>query len=248
LKQLDISTGSYTTIFTIERSFTTPPHSGINACGINPIDSIIYCSVQAGAGNYYLCRIDNSSISFVARLPGSEFYASGAFGADGTFFIAYNNATSKQANIYTLEGLDEMPGYGSLSDAIPNFDYLKPYTDPAMPTFADFAFLHADLEGTGSQDYLVAMNPKLVIVRVSSTPYQTWSFFVGASGQHNGFGAAWGFDGEVYFASNAGLGVYHLDVASVDLVAQTAKVEVVGASAETQSNDGLNCLPYRSPW
>merc|ERR1712190_705155 len=121
LKALEISSGTYTTMFEIPKSWIEAKYSSINACGINPVDSIIYCSIGFAKVGYYLCRIDRNDIAVVAKLPNTDFFASGTFGSDGTYYIANNNAETKEAWLYTLKGVHELDGYSEVTAPVANF-------------------------------------------------------------------------------------------------------------------------------
>ena len=54
--------------------------------------------------------------------------------------------------------------------------------------------------------------------------------------------------GEVYVASNDGLGVFKIDMASVNVAAKTITANYVVASVTTNMNDAMNCLLIDDPF
>jgi len=63
-----------------------------------------------------------------------------------------------------------------------------------------------------------------------------------------GYGAGWNFNGQLFFASNEGKGVYEIDKHSINIEEKTVSFRKVGESATTSLNDGANCLEAPSPW
>merc|ERR1712142_210110 len=62
------------------------------------------------------------------------------------------------------------------------------------------------------------------------------------------YGAAWNFEGRIFFSANSGAGVYEVLLDTIDLTAGTAQLNLVGKSDPTKNNDGMNCpaapIPY----
>ena len=70
---------------------------------------------------------------------------------------------------------------------------------------------------------------------------------LGLPNDNSAYGAAWAYQGRIFFASNDGEGVYEADVASIDLEGKHVAFEKVGSSAPTNHNDGLNCMVSPAP-
>eukprot|EP00747_Dinoflagellata_sp_TGD_P148447 gnl/TRDRNA2_/TRDRNA2_176924_c6_seq8.p1 gnl/TRDRNA2_/TRDRNA2_176924_c6~~gnl/TRDRNA2_/TRDRNA2_176924_c6_seq8.p1 ORF type:complete len:295 (+),score=56.43 gnl/TRDRNA2_/TRDRNA2_176924_c6_seq8:87-887(+) len=199
---------------------------------------------------YFLARIDDTAIAFVAKLPGGSMFPAGAFGADGTFYIA-SNAAGK-AKLYSFAGLAGLTGYASIDDPLKDFSAAVPFTDANLPAMADLVLVQADIEKIGvQQDFLLSFTNRLVVILISSKPYKVWNLPVsGLEGvsKQLGWGAGWNFKNKVYFSSNAGAGVYQIDLTSINLGSKTANIVKAGTSEATTSNDGLNCPSVDSPF
>lgn len=80
---LDIPSGKYEKIFEVKKDWTKPKFNVINACSINPIDSILYCAMRINrARASFVVRVDTKKVAFVARVPwawASEFDSAGTF-------------------------------------------------------------------------------------------------------------------------------------------------------------------------
>jgi len=239
IKALDIATGKYDVVMEVEKSLTKPRFRLINACGVNPIDSIIYCAV-AFQRKGYLARIDSKQIGFVAKLPDKTIY-SGEFDEHGNYY--FNGR--KQRALFKIPSVHKLPASASqysLRDE--NFVMVA-----KTPLGFDLAVVDADFEGTGVGTYVMSLRGKtLQVVRVSSDPVKVWALKGLGLGGGGGWGATWNFKKEIFFANNKGAGVYQLDLAAVNLKAKTAKFVKAGSSHATNSNDGLGCPHGRSPF
>jgi len=236
ISSLDIPTGEYMKIFEIKRDWTKPKFDRINACSINPVDSIIYCIMQVQRSNLVV-RIDMEKVAFVAQVRWSW---AAAFDSAGTFYYGNSDGLFAIANIASLDGK------GSPYGGVPK------YNTAIVKGFMgnDVAVIDADLEGRGKKTYAIgALNEKVAIARLSGGESKRWILSTkGMPSDEDGFGAAWNFKSELYFASNSGKGVYHLDLGSINLEKQEVSFVKAGESMETTSNDGLGCPKGRSPF
>eukprot|EP00419_Tripos_fusus_P050463 CAMPEP_0172824952 /NCGR_PEP_ID=MMETSP1075-20121228/18344_1 /TAXON_ID=2916 /ORGANISM="Ceratium fusus, Strain PA161109" /LENGTH=602 /DNA_ID=CAMNT_0013666315 /DNA_START=230 /DNA_END=2038 /DNA_ORIENTATION=- len=239
IKALDVATGKYELVLEVEKSLTRPAFSKINACGINPVDSIIYCAMDFQR-KAFLARIDSSGVGFVAKLPSKGQY-SGDFDEKGNFYF----------NGKKLMKLSEV----HLLPAAPVQYSVKKQTWKVVSDIqlgGDMAIVDEDIEGTGVHTYVMSLIDKeLKVVRVSPEPAQTWTVKTRTLKGRlpaGGWGAAWKFKNDIYFANDEGRGVYHLDIASINLQEKTASFEKAGDSVAMSSNDGLGCAHARSPF
>jgi len=233
---LDIPTGEYKEIFEIKKDWTKPKFNFINACSINPVDSIIYCIMKVQRSNLVV-RIDTEKVAFVAQV---QWAWAAAFDSAGTFYYGNNGGLCAIANIASLEGK------GSPYSSVPK------YHEAVVKGFPgnDVAVIDADLEGSGKKTYAIgALNEEVVIASVSDGESKRWILSTkGLPIDEKGFGAAWNFKSELYYASNSGKGVYQLDVGSINLAKEEVSFVKAGKSMETNSNDGLGCSKGRSPF
>jgi hypothetical protein len=63
-----------------------------------------------------------------------------------------------------------------------------------------------------------------------------------------GFGAGWNFQDEVFFSRNNGDGVFQINSNSIDIKNKNYRMRVVGRSAKTNQNDGMNCMDAEPPF
>ena len=83
---LEVTTGKYKRLFEVPPSRTSPAHTGVNGCSINPADSILYCFVMTSA--LYVARIDASTVSIVGKVGNGAISNgnNGVFDDDGSLF------------------------------------------------------------------------------------------------------------------------------------------------------------------
>jgi len=234
---LDIPTGDYKEVFEVKKAWKGQ-FTKINACSINPVDSIIYCVMQVQRGKNSVVRIDTKKVAFVATV---EWSWAAAFDSAGTFYYGNGDGLFSMANIASLEGKEsvyQVPKMGEMEAIV------------EKPMGADVAIIDADLEGSGKKTYAIGtLKEKVAIARVSGRESKRW--ILSAKGLPAGettWGAAWNFKSELYYASNSGKGVYQLDLGSVNLEKKEITFVKAGKSMETNSNDGLGCPKGRSPF
>jgi len=237
IKALDVATGKYEVVLEVEKSLTKPEFSKINACAVNPVDSIIYCAMDFQR-SAYLTRIDSNEVSFVAKLPKKGMYSAG-FDEKGNFYFN-GKKLQKLAEVQNLAGKPiqyQVRGRKWQTVSETKLGY-------------DLVLVDGDLEGTGVHTYAMSLtNQELTVVRVSSEPAESWTLKgKDLPAGDMGWGAAWIFKKDIYFANNEGEGVYQLDVGSINLKDKTVTFNKAGDSMATNSNDGLGCPHARSPF
>jgi len=255
-KQLIIETGEYETLFKIPFERTSPPLNRLNSCGINPLDSIIYCATTTSEPDkkHYIVRVDKDKFEFVAKIPARGF--SGTFSASGTYYWG------GESKLWFVTGLNTFKGYPKQDD-VGLKDLLNMVAFIPAPEQTDLrlgmdlvAVTGVDLDDSGDDaEYLVSLHagwgsekPTVTFTKAKlDTGFvKTWwneVTFIDADPK-GGFGAAWNYNGRLYFTHNAGSGVYEVNVDQLSSAegAAPVKVKKVGISAKTGWNDGLNCI------
>lgn len=237
---LKIATGKYEKMFNISSvKYEAWGIGKVNSCAINPADSKMYCTMKLSKmRRCVLARIDDEDVSFVARVKCG--FVSGTFDAGGNLY--YNN--NKQLwTIYNAKSYDDKEKPFSIPD------FRKDSNFPVENLGYDIATMEADFDGKGKATYVVGLkDSSLTMVRISSNSYKTFKLKATGETAEGGFGAAWNFNNQLYFANNDGKGVYQLEMDSVDLKAGSAKMVKVGSAMETNNNDGLGCPKGVSPF
>jgi len=233
---LDIPTGKYKMVFEVKKEWTKPKFKKINACGINPVDSIIYCVMDVMRNRKYVVRIDTEKVAFVARV---NWAWAAAFDSSGNFYMSGDKFTA-------LPKVANLDGVAGPFDKMPDMRKSSPLVKGKMGN--DLTVVEANLEGKGKQTYAIGVDgAKVLIARVSGGETKKWSLT--AKGLPNaGWGAAWNFRSELFFASNKGDGVFQLDLGNINLAKGEVKFVKAGKSMETGSNDGMGCPKGRSPF
>jgi hypothetical protein len=161
--------------------------------------------------------------------------------------------------LYTIPAGQDVSGQGA---GFINFQVTN------VGSFEDLVIYEGELSGVaGAQTYSMSLNYKtqpgydltLYIAQVNGAqPASVYEVItsggpagVGPPGTNPKFGSGWQFkDGNIYFATNDGGGVYQVDVSSIDLTGLTATLSNVGPfnDAGTDKIDGFNCMDKTSPW
>jgi len=247
--ELDTEKGEYKEIWRVPYNKTDPEWMDINACGINPIDSKVYCAIFASGA--FIIRLDEKTIEFVAKLP-YWIFNSGAFGPSGNMYLS--NAWGK---IVVAPDLAAQPGYTDLkADKKKLLDLGKaPKTQPdGWFQTSDLVAVQYDFGGTaGEGEYVMsAYGPHLQVAKYDlekSEFSNSWKLDVSPSRWDNVYGAGWNFNSRLYFASNRGSGVYEipLDVIDLDSDEKIEMPKIIGNEASL-NNDGFNCMQMGSPF
>jgi hypothetical protein len=233
-----------TTVFTIPYARSNPPFERLNACGINPVDNILYCIIEINSpisSVSYLVRIDASQVEFVAKMPSWSWTA--AFAADGTYYFAY------EKKYYKVTGASEMMGYTD-QNATELTDLGSLSSFASEWSAADMVVVSADLDGSGKADYIMTLanNGRLRVIRATGTP-KSWLLQSKPElpKANQSYGAAWAYQNRVFFSQNSGGGIFEAFVDSIDLLAGTIVFERVGPSVAKGSTDGMNCINIELP-
>lgn len=251
--QLNVETGEYAFLYSIPYTIVDGKFTELNACGTNPLDSILYCVMFAKGP--YIVRLDNSSVEFVARLPWHT-YNTAAFAPSGTFFVA-----TKNADFHVVEDLDKQKGY-SFADrkSVLDLRSSKRHKPAGFFSSADVVIVNKDLQGNGIEEYIfILYGARLQIAKYDPDKKeftQSWKVKVRPPRWDNIYGAGWNFQNRVFFASNRGSGVYEIELNSN--ITNGLKngfpddfqlyLKKIGLSAPVGQNDGFNCMNAPSPW
>ena len=237
VKQLDIASGEYTEIYSIPFD-RTPPFTGLNAVGINPVDSIVYGLMKLSTDAAYLVRFDAQNVAFLARVP--ELSAAGGVDDEGTF------VWEKGTHFYAIYGIAEMEGFANPNDAV-DLSQINPVVS-GLTNVSDIATVRVDL-GDGEGSYAMGVTPgRQLRIFGYDDPMGVWSVaLTDSDGSTAGipetdFGAAWSHDDRIYFGANSGAGVYEVLIDTIDLDAGTATARKVANSQATAWNDGTTCV------
>lgn len=262
VSQLSVETGVYNRIFSIPLRRPKFAMAEINSVAVSPRDLKAYMTALVDGVDYYLLRFDQVNVELIAKLPHPSRYGirkafsynTGGFSTSGRYCLVIKG---KKQVLFFVEDLHGYAGYESRKySEIPDLTTtLTGFTLSNADLIADVAVVSMDLDGTGQvADYAFMLDRKLVlyVVKLSIPAYRLWRVTTTGVGltpaSENGFGAAWSYEGRVFFASNAGGGVFEVDTKSMDLIAETVIMRHVGKSEATTDNDGMNCLGAKSPW
>mmetsp|Transcript_100544 Transcript_100544/g.174577 ORF Transcript_100544/g.174577 Transcript_100544/m.174577 type:complete len:640 (+) Transcript_100544:114-2033(+) len=244
---LDVKTGKYTQIFDIPFDRIKGGYKDLNACGVNPSDSRLYCHMKTKK-NSMVVRLDENIVEFVAKLPPST-YNTGGFSPLGEFFIA-----NGWSYFVVVKDLNSTKGYLDETDKgiLDLKKTLKKKQPEGFGRSGDCVVVYDDLEKTGTKaSYLfVLYGKKLSIAKWLGDSFgKTWIIEVDPDREDTVYGAGWSFGGRVMFASNEGRGVYQIPMDELDLSTK-AKLTLtkVGNSDPNGNNDGINCLNAMDPW
>jgi len=260
---LDIGdTGEYTTVCQI-------PGLCLNGCGINPVDNFIYCRAwNTGSGTFWsgpivrnnLVRITCPGLTTftpgVAPVTGSACFLgrydnpiAASFGVNGNYYwrdstnIWYLNTTS----------LQELTASETPSNSRTQIDNkrVEAIQNGVSNRLADFTVVNRDLLGQGKANYLVGCerNRQVVIHNLddqTEAPVSlTMSPIDGSIIPSIASGAQWFWTGTVphtYCAFNNEGGVQVIELDTINLGDGTVNTGKVSESADTNSNDGMNCV------
>ena len=238
VKELNPASGEYRPIYSIPFN-RTPSFTGMNAAGINKVDSTAYALMSLNPTSPYLIRFDAQEVLFVAKMP--EFSAAGDVDEAGNFVWIKN--TNKTLSV--LPDIANMEGFKDPADA-PDMSDWGPELESVQAPASDIATMIYDF-GDGEGDYAMGLVGNNLYVYRYDDPLQAWIIKVTIPGVSNSpkpegaFGAAWSHEDRIYFASNKGLGVYEVMVPTIDFESKTAEIRKVANSDATAWNDGMNC-------
>lgn len=261
--RLDLTSGQYKPVCRINGHC-------LNACGIDPVSSHIYCSNRPGSENLMRvdCNINNEDIFASTYTPVSGtvcFFGklqttfAGNFDIDGNFWFKeaiFNQ--QNQGNIYEIEEttISGLPT-GSSTPIFSSFvtgGETPLLTRNGLGVVDDLNVVTLDL-GNGLQKYVTGcVGNKVAFQQVTGTLMGVNPIFLDMVGEDPGTGddssgAQWLFDGRIFCAYNDGTsGVIEILLNSINL--GTGKVDAIRVSDSnpTNSNDGLNCLKSRPPF
>ena len=238
VKELNPASGEYRPIYSIPFN-RTPSYTGMNAAGINKVDSIAYALMGLNSTSTYLVRFDAQEVLFVAKMP--DMTAAGDVDEVGNFVWTKNT----KRTLSVLPDITNMEGFKDPADA-PDMSDWSPTLESVDATASDIATMIYDF-GEGEGNYAMGLRGKNLYVYRYDDPTQAWIIKVtipegSTSPIPDGpFGAAWSHEDRIYFASNKGLGVFEVMIPTIDFESKTAEIRKVANSDPTGWNDGMNC-------
>ncbi|MEC8948009.1 MAG: hypothetical protein VX897_06775, partial [Actinomycetota bacterium] len=205
VKQLDLTSGGYSLIYSSPFNPTAPAFELLNAVGLHPVDRVAYGLMKFSDETSYLVRFDDQDVAFLAKVPHSP---AGTVDDDGSFLWATSDG------LYRIEDVQSLSGFGTRGAAT-DLSAISPMIGVAADTW-DLAAVRVDL-GDGEAPYAMGFtgSRQLRIYRYDDSPGSWLLAATTADGSNSaiplsGFGAAWSHDGEVFFAANSGHGVYEV--------------------------------------
>ena len=238
VKELNPASGEYRPIYSIPFN-RTPSYTGMNAAGINKVDSIAYALMGLNSTSTYLVRFDAQEVLFVAKMP--DMTAAGDVDEVGNFVWTKNT----KRTLSVLPDITNMEGFKDPADA-PDMSDWSPTLESVDAAASDIATMIYDF-GEGEGNYAMGLRGKNLYVYRYDDPTQAWIIKVtipegSTSPIPDGpFGAAWSHEDRIYFASNKGLGVFEVMIPTIDFESKTAEIRKVANSDPTGWNDGMNC-------
>lgn len=245
LQYLDIPTGTYQLYYEVKKSWTDPPFNCINSCAINPLNNVIYCTMEINNRGSFLVTIDKTKVGYVAKVPGWMY--AGTFDMQGTFYM-YGSA-----GLSYIENVVKMPIYESYNQLGGGQRYNGPHKLEEK-LGADLVVVTANLgvQGKGQKQYLMSVRDGhlLVVLFSGDNSIAQWKLVgEGLPESEQTWGSAWNFRNKIYFAPDSGAGVYQLLTSSISLTKGTpAKFKKAGKSQTTTWNDGFSCITDISPF
>ena len=234
IKELNPASGEYRPIYSIPFN-RTPSYTGMNAAGINKVDSIAYALMSLNSTSTYLVRFDAQEVLFVAKMP--YMTAAGDVDESGNFIWTKNS----EKTLSVLPDITNMEGFKDPADA-PDMSNWSPTLESVDATASDIATMIYDF-GEGEGNYAMGLRDKNLYVYRYDDPTQAWVIKVSipqgsTSPIPDGpFGAAWSHEDRIYFASNKGLGVFEVMIPTIDFESKTAEIRKVANSDPTVWND-----------
>lgn len=248
----------------------------LNACGVNPIDGKAYCAMKTVGLGHYVIRLDSAGdFGYVAELPGTrgnaaDFSDSGEYyykatGIDGTLFLTISGLDTLQAFDDPTEAaiLTSEKPYSWIGDSTESGEVLFSGVSDYVVISGAYNFGGTVVEreyGIGlSNDPVSSWNPAaptdnrhtLVVFWISDQINKRYDFrqfaIIGSADSTDGYGAAWNYDGRVFFSNNGG-GVFEVFLGTIDISTFEARIGEIGPSVVTSQNDGLNCRSAPLPF
>merc|ERR1712008_579227 len=265
-KVMHLNNGSYGEVVNVNlEKFSSKKGEGLirsmNSCAINPMDDILYCSMEIyGKGSFLVAIDQENNMGFVNKLLGFRYAAS--------FDNADNYYTNGQKGFSMIGGVSKKTKYATFDNLhnnlkgrhegeIPQSLYIK---DKDKMTFnadcelgQDFA-LYTYIETVKSEtkdgyaassasvvEKLASLkNNKLLLIDIKGPPFEVDILDTNVETGPGGirvWGAAWNFGGAIYFAADDRKGFWSLE----KIENGKGFFEKKGEANKIDWNDGFTC-------
>jgi len=249
------ASGTYSPIYTIPYSHSSPAYKFMNSVGINPLDSIPYGCLLLGdrPSDLYIVRFNDEKFEYLVKIPGAHDPIAGTFTSTGQYFwIDAPEDQYKDPILYSTSDLNTMVGYANPSQA-PTWSNYQGFKLTDFRQIADIVPLKYDIDGDGkTNEYIMGMNREMeaAVIEWGGADSKVWKFSTDDVLDRKkhlwNFGAAWNFENRIFFSSNDGIGVF--EAVKIDLQAMDISLAKVGNSQKIYNNDGFNCWNVNSPF
>ena len=208
----------------------------VNACGINPQDSTLYCIVTYGS-NVFVMRVDELQSEFVAQLPDGTSVLTAAFTLDGTLYYAGDTSIS------SLEGVGSFAGSAGSLPSTQIWGSLPSVAHGIVPSQVGGMVVYtADLDGSGVSTYVISLVPSGLLLWREGSGFQSFAVQGAVAGI---YGLAWQFGSRVFFASSSQMDIVEVFPGSLDFTAMTVQAQRVLALDLPELIGGVNCQSSR---
>jgi len=259
--------GSYEPVLTIwPKKATVPPFRSLNACGFNPINSVMYCALVITNRGTYLVSVDpDGTIGYVDKLRGSRYAAT--FDNEGNYYcmgkdyhVAVVPKVQDRKVFSSWSGLDahvhEEPWKSKIGEKIVKVkEYGRMTERPHLG--ADFAYFEADVRGRGKERFLASLTQDVMkLLCISCDPFEVDTLKIQATnlpawptGKPRVWGTAWAYRNttSIYFSADDGVGLYVTSDLSFKWNEKKVWLNRAGNAESTPWNDGLSC-GVEEPW
>jgi len=259
-------TGSYDPVLTILPEKTVPKFRSLNACGFNPINSVMYCALVITNKGTFLVSVDpDGTIGYVDKLRGSRYAAT--FDNEGNYYcmgkdyhVSVVPKVQDRMVFSSWSGLDahvwDEPWKSKIGEKIVKVkEYGKTTESPHLG--ADFAYFEADVRGKGKERFLASLTQDVMkLLCISCDPFEVDTLKIQAAnlpawptGKPRVWGTAWAYRNttSIYFSADDGVGLYVTSDVSFKWHEKKVWLNRAGNANSTPWNDGLSC-GAEEPW
>ena len=208
----------------------------VNACGVNPQDSILYCLITDG-DSVFIKRLADGQSEFVARLPNGTTVRTVAFRLDGTLFLAGDTAISSLEDVASIPGSASPPSSETWSALRAVAHGIEPAAVGGIVSYV------GNLDGSGEAAYVASLVPSGLLLWREGSGFQSFAVQGAPSGTYD---VAWHFGLRVFFASSTGADIVEVFMGSLDFAAMTVRAQrILVMPVLGDIRGGVNCVSSR---